>query len=139
MASKSRAFKLAMAFGLAGMMSSQSVAAFAAAPGHVDPLVALSALGTPQSRAAVCGGDSVRINGVAQVTHAALRTDCSLPVTNASMTTAADAQPAPPYEAPAGFAWVPVLVGGVLVLTLVAIIISNNNNGDGNLTPVSPP
>jgi len=83
----------------------------------------------------------VRTNGVAVVTQAALHTgagNCSLPVTHASMATAAT-QGYPGARANAPINWVWVVVGGVVILVPLIAILASNGHGHGNLQPVSPP
>jgi len=133
---KVTALKLASAVTLASMISTQSLAAVA--PAQVDPLVTVSALGTPESRAAVCS-NTVRSNGVAVVTQAALHTgtgNCSLPVTHASMATA-QSQGDVVYRHGIPFVW--VMAGAALVLIPLIAILASSGHGHGNLHPVSPP
>lgn len=115
--------KVALAIAAAALMSTQ--AAYAAptntAPA-LDPLVSLSVLGTAQSRAAVCGAGA----------------QCALPATAvaASATTAAAAQP---YDGPRrGPGIWPLLIGLGVVIILMAVILSDGGDGDGDLTPISP-
>jgi hypothetical protein len=134
---KLTAFKLASAVTLASMVSTQSLAAIA--PASVDPLVTVSALGTPESRAAVCD-NNVRTNGVAVVTQAAIHTgvgNCALPVTHASMATAAaQSQGDVVYRHGIPFVW--VMAGAALVLIPLIAILASSGHGHGNLQPVSP-
>ena len=125
--------KCVLAVGAAGLISAQaaSAAPLSTAP-TVDPLIALSALGTTQSRAAVCG------NGAT----------CPLPMTmTASATSTASASPAVAAAAAptaarnlrregdsTGIIWI-FAIGGAMVLAaaLVAALA-----GDDDDEPVSP-
>ena len=136
---KGSAFRFAAALTSASIILSSTAAVAAPVPtAGVDPLVAVSAMGTQQSRAAVCGGASHRIGTNAVITNASLRTgaDCQLPVTKASMAMTA-AQSDGRTHAP--FNWVWVMVGGALVLVPLIAILASNGHSNGNLQPVSPP
>lgn len=89
----------------------------------LDPLVSLSVLGTPQSRAAVCNGGG----------------QCALPssAVAASAATAAAAQPYDERDRRGPGIW-PLLLGLGVVIILMAIILSDDGDGSGDLTPISP-
>lgn len=121
----SSAFRKVVLVAAASALLSSQAAYAAPATSHaaaLDPLVSLSVLGTPQSRAAVCGAGS----------------QCALPSTAmaASATTAAAAQP---YDQARGGPGVwPLLLGLGVVIILMAVILSDGGGGSGDLTPVSP-
>ena len=114
--------KVALVAAATAFLSTQAVYA---APAYnaptLDPLVSLSVLGTPQSRAAVCAGGQ-----------------CALPSTAvaASATTAA-AHPAD-YEHRHGPGIWPLLLGLGVVIILMAVILSDDGSASGDLTPISP-
>lgn len=113
--------KYALAAGAVTLLCAQPVvAATATSPQGLDPLVALSALGTTQSRAAVT-------------------------TSGATAATAAQYLPPPPglpanqypprapwYRSPGAWAYIPFLLG------LIAIIALHVSDDDDDLTPVSP-
>lgn len=115
--------KMALVAAATALLSTQAVYA---APTNtapaLDPLVSLSVLGTPQSRAAVCGAGG----------------QCALPSTAvaASATTAAAVQPYD--EPPRGPGIWPLLLGLGVVIILMAVILSDDGDASGDLTPISP-
>jgi hypothetical protein len=124
--------KYVLAAGAATMLSTQAVAA-APATSHasVDPLVMLSALGTAQSRAAVCAaGAAAATAGAAYVATQAAPQGCLLPLT------------APQTVAPVGETVTPVATGsgkrigilpialGLLGLAIVAFVILDDDDSD---------
>lgn len=134
----------ALAAGAAALLSTQAVyAAPRARAAGVDPLVSLSLLGTVQSSAAVCGAAA----GATAAASAAVQAPgaCVLPVNPAPAAAPmgeAVAPVAPVAVAPAaglGIGLLPLLAGLVAVAALAAVLAtSGNNNGNGDLTPVSP-
>jgi len=132
MARSKSGLKVVAAAAAVGLFWSQ--AATAATPqigAGVDPLVALSALGTAGSSSAVCGTAAQSdVNG------------CVLAMNDSAQP--ADTQvPAPPegvgspYPSPA-FNVLPLLVALGVVVAVGAILVSGSNHGSGNLSPVSP-
>jgi hypothetical protein len=121
-----------LAAGAAALISTQAV--YAAPQGHravgVDPLVSLSVLGTTQSRASL-----VAAAAVVQDAPPAVQT-CPdgrvIPVTDRCETGAV----VPPHGN--GIGALPLVLGLVVFLGLVALIASGNGDSDGDLTPVSP-
>ena len=116
--------KCAVTLGAAALVSAQAVHAAPAQPAPaVDPLVAVSLLGTSQSRAAVCG------------TGAA----CTFPAASVSPIVATAASAAATQDLPGpreskGTFWILFLGGGmVLIAILVALLAGNDENN-----PVSP-
>ena len=117
-----RVFAAAAAFSL--LMSQAASAATPPPAPRVDPLVAVSALGTPGSSSAVCGA-------AAQ----ASMDGCVLAMNDAAQP--ADTQMPPPEGAPS-FDVLPLLIALGAVVAVGAILIAGSNHGSGNLTPVSP-
>jgi hypothetical protein len=132
--------KYVLAAGAATLLSTQAVAA-APATSHasVDPLVTLSALGTAQSRAAVCAaGTAAAAAGAAYAATQAGQQGCLLPIT------------APQTAAPVGSSVTPVattpgkrigilpIALGLLGLAIVLFLILDDDDNDGGLEPVSP-
>lgn len=119
----------ALAAGSAALLSAQAVSAAPASNGApaLDPLVSLSALGTDQSRAAVCGAGGAG--------------PCALPGINPAMTMAAAGAAAVQNDNPPPgktIAW-PLIIGGLLVIVLIVLIASSGGgDADGDLTPISP-
>lgn len=114
--------------GTVALVSAQAVSASfntQAAPA-VDPLVSLSVLGTPQSRAAICSPSQIGNR-------------CVFPGA-ASLTTAAATAAATQTESPTppkSIAW-PLIIGLIAIIAVAALILSSNGDGEGDLTPVSP-
>ena len=111
----------ALAAAAAALLSAQpAYAAMARSPQALDPLVALSVLGTPQSRAAVTA------SGATAATAAQyLPPPPGLP---------ANQYPprAPNYRDPGAWAYIPFLLG------LIAIIALHVSDDDDDRDPVSP-
>jgi hypothetical protein len=144
MASRTRKLKIVAAAAAIGLLWTQ--AASAAAPqlsAPVDPLVALSALGTTGSNSAVCAGAQASTSAAAAAATAGPAAGpCVLPVTDAAPPPVG--QPAaavpPPLEqtaAPA-FNLLPLLAALGAVVVVGAILLSGGGHGSGNLSPVSP-
>lgn len=122
--------KTAMALGAAALLVGQAAHAAPAQPAPaVDPLVAVSILGTPQSRAAVCAGSAT----------------CGLPAT--ASTTPAAASPAVTTAAGAaavqnnslrresrGLFWIFLIGGGMILIAVLVAALA----GDEDDQPVSP-
>lgn len=114
--------------GTVALVSAQAVSANSnpnAAPA-IDPLVSVSVLGTPQSRAAICAANQIGSGCVlpgaaslatAAATAATTQTDSSTP--------------------PKSITW-PLVIGLIAIIAVAALIFSSNGDGEGNLTPVSP-
>ena len=124
--------KVIAAAAAASLLCGQAAAAAApqlAAP--VDPLVALSALGTTGSSSAVCGTDAqTSVNG------------CVLAMNDAAQP--ADNPPPPqPYPGAAAASTpamniLPLLFVLGAVVAVGAVLASGRDHGHGNLSPVSP-
>lgn len=112
--------------GAAALLSAEGASAGSLPNGApaVDPLVSVSMLGTPQSRAATCGP-----NGTGR--------SCVLPGTAAWTTAAATTAAQPDPSPPKSVTW-PLLVGLAAIILVAVLILSTNGDGDGNLTPISP-
>ncbi len=119
-----------LAAGAAALLSAQAVyaAPVANASSGVDPLVSLSVLSTAQSRGAVCSGATFASQAA---------TSCGIPVSVvAASAAAAAAQDQPPPSS--GLGTLPLILGLVVVVGLMAAILSGGGDSDGDLTPVSP-
>ena len=120
-----------LAAGAAALLSTQAVyaAPVANASAAVDPLVSLSVLSTAQSRGAVCSG--------ATFASQASGTACGIPVSIAAASAAAAAaQDQPPPHT--GIGTLPLILGLLVVVGLMAAILSGGGDADGDLTPISP-
>lgn len=134
----------ALAVGAAALLSAQAAYAAPVAPrsAHVDPLVALSALATVQSNAAVCSASTAAAAGAAAAQAAT--PGCVLPVTGAPAPVAEVGPPPPPppvvgaAAAPKAFGVLPLVIGLAAIIGLAAALLSGGGNGKGDLTPVSP-
>lgn len=125
------------AAGAFALLSSQ--AAYAA-PARIDPLVALSALGTAQSRTAVCAaGATAAAAGAATAAAQGAAPGCVLPVQAAPPVAQT---PPPPYvetaAAPKAMGMWPALLGLVALAAVAALLLSGDNDDEGDLTPISP-
>lgn len=118
-----------LAAGAAALLSGQTVHAAPVQPAPaIDPLVALSLLGTAQSRAAVCGTSATC--GLPMATGAS--TAAASPAVTASAAVAA--QQGPSGERQSGLLMV-FLIGGVMVLIAVLAATLADNGED---EPISP-
>lgn len=122
--------KCAVTLGAAALVCGQAVHAAPAQPAPaVDPLVAVSLLGTSQSRAAVCGTGAPCTFPAATGAAAA-----SVSPTVATAASAAATQDLPGPRESKGTFWILFLGGGmVLIAILVALLAGNDENN-----PVSP-
>jgi hypothetical protein len=128
-----------LAAGAAAFLSSQAAyAAPIASP--LDPLVSLAVLGGTQSHAAVCAG-STAATAAATAAAQAAAPGCVLPLTAAPPPPAVAPPPPPPVveaAAPKSIGVWPILLGLAALAAIAALIISHNDNGNGNVVPVSP-
>ena len=122
----------ALAAGAAALLSTQAVYA-APAPGHagVDPLVSLSVLGTTQSRVALAAASGA-VQGVP-----ATQTCADGTVIPATAMCAAPAGPPPPPPAPV-IGTLPLMLGLIALIGVMALVVSGGGSASGDLTPVSP-
>jgi hypothetical protein len=104
----------------------------AAVPHTVDPLVALSVLGTSESRAALCAGGAAKTKA-AKAVHTDDRPPCMLPKGSALHAS----PPARPLVAAGGIGPLPLYVGLAAVVSLAVIIKHSDSDGEINL-PISP-
>lgn len=136
-----------LAAGAAALISAQ--AAYAAPAQNnslgLDPLVALSILSSSQSGGAVCPSGTVpaAASAAALAAGQAAPVNCVLPVTGVAATPpVGQAVPPPPMMPMAGPAKsmgaLPMLLGMALLVGLAAAILSGGQDGEGNLTPISP-
>jgi hypothetical protein len=117
----------ALAAGAAALLSTQAVYAAPPAPRAVgvDPLVSLSVLGTTQSRVSL-------LAATAAVQDAPAMQTC--PDGSVIPATAVCAPP-PPGK---GIGPLPLILGLIVFIGLMAAIVSGGGDADGDLTPVSP-
>ena len=142
MGPKRSAFYLASLVSASLLWSQTAIAAVSPLPAQVDPLVALSAMGTAGSAAAVCaaGAQAAAVAG-AQAVVAAPAAGCVLPVAEAAPPPPppeAAVPPPPPPVAAAGFNYLPLLLGLAAVAAIAAVIAAGHSHSNGSLTPVSP-
>ena len=112
--------KYVLAAGAAALLTAQpAFAATVPSPQALDPLVALSVLGTPQSRAAVMAG------GAAATAAQYLPPPPGLP---------ANQYPprAPNYQTPGAWAYIPFLLGAIAIIAL------HISDDDDDRDPTSP-
>ena len=130
---------LLVAAGAAALLSAQ-IATAAPVP-RIDPLVSLSALGTAQSRSAVCAaGASAAIAAGAAAAQAAPAPGCVLPVTGTPVASPVSQAPPPFVEAaaPAGIGTLPLILGLAAIVAAAALLLSDDDDGEGDLIPISP-
>jgi hypothetical protein len=116
-----------------------------AAPRTVDPLVALSVLGTSESRAAVCAAGAAQAAAAAGAAVAAQAGSpgCVLPVVDAApLPPVAEAPPPPLAAAPVvtggGIGALPLLIGLAAIVAIAAVVLKHSDSdGEINL-PISP-
>lgn len=125
---------LVLAAGAAALLSGQGVAATSAP--RLDPLVSISVLGTAQSRAAVCASS---LAGAAAAAAQAPAPGCVLPViaTPPPPPPVGDAVPPPLPPAGTGIGIWPLLLGLAAIVGVAALVLSSDD-GDGDVTPISP-
>lgn len=116
-----------LAAGAAAFFSTQAAYAAPAVQRSpaVDPLVSVSVLGTPQSRAAVCGAGQ----GVASA--------CVVPGTAAASSAAMGMAALQADDDPKSITW-PLIIGLIVIIIIAALLLSGGKDGEGDLTPISP-
>jgi hypothetical protein len=127
MATSKTRLKVVAAAAAVGLFWSQAASAAPQFAAPVDPLVALSALGTAGSSSAVCGTSQASVDG------------CVLAMNDAAQP--ADTQAPPPEAAGSPTPAVnilPLLIALGVVVAVGAVLISGSDHGHGNLSPVSP-
>ena len=130
------------AFVAASLLASSAATA---APRTVDPLVALSVLGTSESRAAVCAAGAAQAAAAAGAAVAAQAGSpgCVLPVVDAApLPPVAEAPPPPLAAAPVvtggGIGALPLLIGLAAIVAIAAVVLKHSDSdGEINL-PISP-
>jgi len=137
--------KYVLAAGAAALLSSQAVyAAPAVSASAIDPLVALSVLGTAQSRAAACaaGASAAAAGAAVAAVQGTPAPGCLLPLTGPTPQAVGPVEPigAPPPPPPPGkrIGVLPILLGLLAIAVLAALLLSDGDN-DGGLEPISPP
>ena len=155
-ASVSRKFAGALAAIALCTSSTGAIAATAQTPGSgsISPLVALSALGSDASRAALCGASAAAAAGAAAVAQGAAQ-GCVLPVLDAApppvadgaSPPVADVMPPPPVAPPpmpaiagGGFGVSPLLLGllGIAGAGLLYLLLKKKKGDDEDGPEVSP-
>ena len=131
------------AFIAASLLASSAATA---APRTVDPLVALSVLGTSESRAAVCAAGAAQAAAAAGAAVAAQAGSpgCVLPVVDAApLAPVAEAPPplplaAAPVVTGGGIGALPLLIGLAAIVAIAAVVLKHSDSdGEINL-PISP-
>lgn len=129
--------RIVLLAGAAAFLSSQAV--YAAPTPSIDPLVSLAVLAGGQAHSAICAG-SAAATAAAQ----APAPGCVLPVTAPPPAPVAEAVPPPPPPpvveagAPKTIGTLPILLGLAAIIGVIALIVSGNDNGNGEVTPISP-
>ena len=112
--------KYVLAAGAAALLTAQpAFAATAPSPQALDPLVALSVLGTPQSRAAVLACGAVATGGHDRPPPPGLPANQYPPR-------------APNYQTPGAWAYIPFLLGAIAIIAL------HISDDDDDREPTSP-
>jgi hypothetical protein len=134
--------RIVLLAGAAAFLSSQ--AAHAAPAPSIDPLVSLAVLAGGQAHSAVCAG-STAATAAATAAAQAPAPGCVLPVTApppaAPVAEAVPPPPPPPIVeagAPKTIGTLPILLGLAAIIGVIALIVSGNDNGNGEVTPISP-
>lgn len=126
--------------GTAAFLFSQAAyAAPMASAALSDPLVSLSLLGSAASHDAVCAGSTAAIAGAVAAAQAAPVPGCVLPITAPPVAPpVAEAAPVMVPAASHGIGVLPLLLGLAAVAGVAALLLSDNGNGNGSVTPISP-
>lgn len=128
-----------LAAGAAALLSSQAVYAAPTAPDRsVDPLVSLSVLASSASRTAVCAGSTAAAAAASAAAQPGPAGTCLLPLGAAPPPVPVTEAVAPVGPPPKSIGALPIILGLVGIAALIALILSNHNNGKGDNTPVSP-
>jgi hypothetical protein len=134
--------RIVLLAGAAAFLSSQAV--YAAPTPSIDPLVSLAVLAGGQAHSAVCAG-STAATAAATAAAQAPAPGCVLPVTApppaAPVAEAVPPPPPPPIVeagAPKTIGTLPILLGLAAIIGVIALIVSGNDNGNGEVTPLSP-
>ena len=115
-----------------------AASAYAPAPDSISPLVALSALGSDASRAALCGASAAAAAGAAAVAQGAAQ-GCVLPVLDAAPPPVAEVMPPPPVAPPpvpaiegTGLGFSPLLIGlvGIAAAGLLYLVLNKKDKDD---------
>ena len=128
--------------------STGAIAATAKLPaaGSISPLVALSALGSDASRAALCGASAAAAAGAAAIAQGAAQ-GCVLPVLDAAPPPVAEVMPPPPVAPPpmppiegAGLGFSPLLIGlvGIAAAGLLYLVLGKKDKDDDDDPVVTP-
>jgi len=134
-----RVVKFTSSFVAMSMLAS----AASAAPRTIDPLVALSAFGTAQSAAIVCGSGTQAAATAGAAVAAQGQPGCVLPAVDAPPPVVTENVPPPvavaPVVAGGGIGVLPLLLGLAALAGAAAILLRNNGDNDGEIViPVSP-
>ncbi len=128
---------------IAMMGSSVAAAAPTTAPRTVDPLAIVSIFGTADSAAAICAGSSAAAVAGAATAAAgqAPGAGCVLPVVDTPPPPVAETAPPPvaPAVVPAsGIGALPLLAGLAAIAVIAALLLNNNNDNGEIVLPISP-
>lgn len=134
--------RIVLLAGAAAFLSSQAV--YAAPTPSIDPLVSLAVLAGGQAHSAVCAGSTAATAAATAAAAQAPAPGCVLPVTAPPPAPVAEAVPPPPPPpvveagAPKTIGTLPILLGLAAIIGVIALIVSGNDNGNGEVTPISP-
>ena len=140
MATRGSLRRLTTAFVAASLLAGS---ASAAAPRSVDPLVALSVLGTSESYAAICavGAAQAASTAATAATQGAAPGGCVLPVVDAAPPPVVTEAVPPPVVAAAPVATAgsvfPLLLG-LAAVVVAAVVISHKTSNGEIILPISP-
>ena len=127
-----------LAAGAAALLSSQAVyAAPTVTASAIDPLVSLSALAGAASRAAVCAGSTAATAATSAAAQAAPAPGCVLPVNAAPPPPVSAPPPVMPVASGPGIGTLPLL-GLAAIAGIAALLLLNDDDDNGDATPVSP-
>ena len=135
--------KFAAAFAAAGLFASSAASAAPMTLGAIDPLVAVSVLGTASSQAAVCAAGASAAAAAGAAAAAQGNANCVLPVTDVPPPAQVAEMPPPSYIPAAplatggGFGVLPLLLGLAAVAGGLALILGGDGD-DSIQVPVSP-
>ncbi len=106
------------------------------APPQINPLVALSALGSPASATALCGASTTAAAGAAAVSQA--QPGCVLPLVDQAPPPPMPQAVPPPPPVGGGFGISPIILGLLGIAALAALLLLSDDDDDDDDEPISP-